>query len=373
MKTNLLLTRPIAPSKVILTEYIDKIIESGIYTNHGELVLLLESLIKEKLGTPHASLINNGTIALMIACKALNLTGDVIVTPFTFPATITALMWIGLNPVFVDIDKTLNIDVTKIESAITSKTSAIMGVHLFGEPCDVIEIQKIANKHGLKVIYDAAHAFNESIIVNGTSVGIGAYGDISMFSLHATKLLHTGEGGVLTTKDENINKRIYLLKSFGIENETTISTCGINGKMSEINAAVGLAVLPKVNDEIKRRKELFSIYIEKINECKGITIPYKRTDVIYNYQYFPLIIDKDIYQVSRDEVYNKLKKQNIHSRRYFYPLCSNLNYCSTNLTKNNVPFANKMAESVLVLPLFGEMAEENIIEICAVFTNQTFR
>jgi dTDP-4-amino-4,6-dideoxygalactose transaminase len=278
----------------------------------------------------------------------------VITTPFTFAATPHSITWNGLKPVFCDINpKTLNIDVNKIENLITEKTSAILAVHVFGTPCDVDKIQKIAEKHNLKVIYDGAHAFGTEI--NGTA--IGNYGDITMYSFHATKLFNTIEGGALACSDSDLKAKIELLKNFGIKNEDEVVSIGTNGKMNEFQAAMGLEVLKKVEEERIKRKKIRKVYHEELEDIEGISFIYEEDNVKSSQQYLVIRIDEKKFGLSRDEVYNKLKKYNIFSRKYFYPLCSNYpiynNFKSAR--KENLPIANEIVKEVLSLPFYGEL------------------
>lgn len=360
-------TQPLLPAKEKIHEYLDYIFSSNWLTNNGELHRKLENRLTGYLKVPNLSLINNGTTALLLAIKALDLFGEVITTPFTFAATAHAISWMGLKPIFVDIDpKTMNIDPNKIEKAITSRTSAIIPVHVFGTPCDVNNIQDIAKRHDLKIIYDAAHAFGTEL--NG--VGIGNFGDLTMYSFHATKLFNCAEGGALACKSEEMKKKIDLLKNFGIKNEEEVVEVGINGKMNELQAAMGLAVLECVEEERKKRAEIKSIYNEKLRDIPGITIMPELEEVKSSYQYYAIRINEKEFGKSRDYVYDKLKEYNIFSRKYFYPLCSNYE-CYKHLPSSepkNLPIANKVANEVLTLPFYGELEIECAEIICKIIT-----
>ncbi|MGB3670434.1 MAG: DegT/DnrJ/EryC1/StrS family aminotransferase, partial [Phormidesmis sp.] len=289
-------TRPLLPR---LDEFSDKLREvwdSQWLTNSGAQHQQLEAQIQTTLKVPYASLFNNGTIGLVVGCQSLRLSGEVITTPFTFPATPHVLTWNNVQPIFCDIDPmSMNIDTDKIESLITPKTTGILGVHVYGTPCDVFGIQEIADRYGLKVIYDAAHAFGTEI----DGVGIGNFGDLSMMSFHATKLFHTAEGGALIFKEENLKKRVDLLKNFGIKNEEEVIMPGINGKMNEIQAALGLSVLKYVEKERERRKDIISLYKDCLKSLPGISFIPKMAGVKSSYQYFVIRINEKQFGCSR--------------------------------------------------------------------------
>ncbi|MBD2771544.1 DegT/DnrJ/EryC1/StrS family aminotransferase [Iningainema tapete] len=356
-------TRPILPSLDKFTDKLQEIWQTKWLTNNGKQHWLLENKLQNILNVPYISLFNNGTIALIIACQSLRLAGEVITTPFTFPATPHVLTWNNIKPIFCDIDPvTMNIDADKIESMITPQTSAILGVHVYGTPCDVVKIQEIADKYGLKVIYDAAHAFGVEV----SGVGIGNFGDISMMSFHATKLFHTAEGGALTFTNQNLKTRIDFLKNFGIKNEEEVVMPGINGKMNEIQAALGLVVLDYVEDERNKRKILVDTYRQCLRDIPGITLLPENQDFTSSYQYFVIRIDEELFGYSRNYVYDKFKAYNVFSRKYFYPLCSNFSCYkhlpSANIT--NLPVANIVAQQTLSLPLYGELTISDIEKIC---------
>ncbi|KKQ71356.1 MAG: aminotransferase [Candidatus Peregrinibacteria bacterium GW2011_GWC2_39_14] len=362
-KKPIYITKPLLPDLKNVNEKLKEIWDSGWLTNFGAQHALLEKKLKKYLNVQHISLFNNGTNALMIAIKALNLTGEVITTPFTFPATPNSLTWNNITPVFCDIDdKTMNIDADKIEKLITPKTSAILAVHVFGTPCNIEKIQKIANKHKLKVIYDAAHAFGTKI--NGK--GIGSFGDITMFSFHATKLFHTIEGGALTFNDKNLKEKINLLRNFGIKNEETVLAPGINGKMNEIQAGIGLLVLNMMKKAKKTRKSLYETYEKHLKNINGIKLLQNKVNVKKSYQYFAVRINEEEFGTSRDKVYKQFKKYNVFTRKYFHPLCSEYQ-CYKHLQSakiTNLPVAQKIGKEVLCMPMHEGLSKKDIENIC---------
>lgn len=306
------------------------------------------------MGVKYISVFTNGTLPLITALQALRITGEVITTPYSFVATTHALWWNGIKPVFVDIDpQTLNLDPNKIERAITPKTTAIMPVHVYGNPCDIERIQAIADKYGLKVIYDAAHAFG--VRINGESILNN--GDMSTLSFHATKTYNTIEGGALICKDAKTKQRIDYLKNFGFAGETEVVAPGINAKMDEVRAAYGLLNLKYVDKAIDNRKIIAQTYREGLKQIKGISCLHDIEGVRHNYSYFPIFVDEKEYGLTRDELYQKLKDNNILGRRYFYPLISDFSTYreldSANPT--NLPVANKVAEQVICLPIYDNL------------------
>lgn len=361
----LYITKPLLPDINQMTNKLKEIWESGWLTNKGHQHEMLEAELRRYLGVPSLSLFNNGTIALIVACRALRLTGEVITTPFTFPATPHVLTWNNIKPIFCDIKpETFNIDAEKIEALITPETTAIMGVHVFGAPCDVAKIGEIADRYGLKVVYDAAHAFG--VEVNGR--GIGNYGDVSMFSFHATKMFHTAEGGALTFNDGNLKERVEFLKNFGIKNEEEVVMPGINGKMNELQAALGLLVLEKIEEECGKRRELAALYERELKGVPGVA-PAAVIDMPGNrYQYMPVRVAEESYGKSRDWLYSRLREFNVFARKYFYPLCSDYP-CYKQLSSSapeKLPVARKVAGEVLCLPMFGGLAHEDVEKICAI-------
>ena len=361
-------TRPALPKFDAFAEKLRAVWDCKWLTNHGPQHAELEYALAEYLKAPHLSLFNNGTIALLVACQSLKLSGEVITTPFTFPATTHVLAWNNISPVFCDINPvTMNIDVNKIESAITSRTTGILAVHVYGTPCDMAAIQTLADRHGLRVIYDAAHAFG--VEVDGA--GIGSFGDVSMFSFHATKLFHTAEGGALTYGDANLKERIYLLRNFGIRNEEEVLEPGINGKMNELQAALGLTMLECVQAEWERRKEIDCIYRGQLGQTPGITLLPEPHNVRPSYQYFVIRIDRERFGRSRDEVHAEFKAYNVFTRKYFFPLCSDFP-CYSQLSSAsplNLTVAHKSAGQVLCLPFYGELSDDDAGKICAILLN----
>ena len=363
---SIFVTRPVFPTIEEVTEKLQDIWFAKWLTNNGQQHYMLERELEQYLKVPYVSLFNNGTIALMIACQSLRLQGDVITTPFTFAATPHVLTWNNINPIFCDVDEeTMNIDADKIESMITPRTSAILAVHVFGTPCDVEKIQQVADAYGLKVIYDAAHAFGVEI----DDKGIGTFGDISMLSFHATKLYHTVEGGALVHGKENLKQRIDLLKNFGIKNEDEVVMVGINGKLDEIRAAIGRIMLNYVEGEREKRRKLHAVYNEELGGVAGIKLMPKCGDnVKLNYQYYVIRVDEKIFGKSRNDVYDELKKYNVHARKYFHPLCSEFT-CYRQLSSSsveNLPVANVIGEQVLSLPMYGDLTADDVKKICAI-------
>ena len=359
-------TRPVFPTIEEVTDKLKEIWESKWLTNNGPQHHALEKKLQEYLKVPCLSLFNNGTIALMVACQSLRLSGDVITTPFTFAATPHVLSWNNIRPIFCDIDPvTMNIDANKIESMITPQTTAILAVHVFGTPCDVEKIQHIADKYGLRVVYDAAHAFGVEI----DGQGIGNFGDISMMSFHATKLYHTVEGGALMHGDPNLKARIDLLKNFGIKNEEEVVMPGINGKMNEVQAAVGQIMLGYVEGEREKRRNLAAVYDEELRQVPGITLmPKLAENIKLNHQYYVIRIHEAEFGRSRDYVYEELKKYNVFARKYFHPLCSEYT-CYRQLPSaaaGKLPAAERVGQEVLSMPMYGELEAEDVRKICRI-------
>lgn len=352
-------TSPLLPNLDEFHELLSHIWDKKWITNNGDFHKQLENELAAYLKVPYVSLFTNGTLPLLTALQALRITGEVITTPYSFVATTHSIWWNGCKPVFVDIDpKTGNIDPDKIEAAITPRTTAIMPVHVYGNPCDTKRIQEIADKYGLKVIYDAAHAFG--VEVNGDSV-LNA-GDISTLSFHATKVFNTIEGGAMIMHDEKTKKRIDDLKNFGFHDEVTVVAPGINSKMDEIRAAYGLLNLRQVDAAIESRLQVAIKYREALREVEGISFFYDIPGVKHNYAYFPIFIDAEKYGMTRDELYFKMKSQNVLGRRYFYPLISEFStYRGLESARpENLPNAHKMADSVICLPMHHAMTDEEI-------------
>lgn len=357
-------TQPMLPELSDVYSQIEEIWESKWLTNMGKKHNELENRLKDTLKVPYVSLFNNGTIALMVAIKALDLPygSEVITTPFTFAATPHCISWNGLKPVFCDIEpNTMTIDADKIEALITPNTSAILGVHVYGFPCDVEKIDAIAKKHNLKVIYDAAHAFSTEI--NGK--GIGTFGDITMFSFHATKLYNSIEGGCLTYNDESLVRKIYNLRNFGIQSEELVEEIGINGKMNEIQAAIGLLNLDLYKAEQEKRARVKAFYDENLPKIKGIRIPKMPSNTTNSYQYYPIVIEDD-YPLSRNELYDKFKEINILTRKYFYPACHDYECYKNDLAVKlaDLSTVDEMKHKVLCLPFYGDLEECVLNDIC---------
>lgn len=363
----LFVSQPLLPSLSDVNRHLEDIWNSRWLTNMGIKHNELENRIKEALKVPCASLFNNGTIALLTAIKALDLPygSEIITTPFTFAATPHCITWNGMTPIFCDIEKdTFTIDADKIERLINSKTSAILGVHVYGFPCNIEKIGKIAEKYNLKVIYDAAHAFSTEI----DGRGIGTFGDITMFSFHATKLFNSIEGGCLTYNNSDLIKKIYNLRNFGIQSEEMVEEVGINGKLNEVQASIGLENLKLFRDEQSKRAEIKKFYDSNLGKIKGIRIPELPAGVTNSYQYYPIIIEDD-FPVSRNELYERFKTQNIFTRKYFYPACSDY-ACyrnSPSVMNSDLSTVNDIKYRVLCLPYYGSLTEEDLEKICRGF------
>ncbi|MDE7343400.1 MAG: DegT/DnrJ/EryC1/StrS family aminotransferase, partial [Muribaculaceae bacterium] len=348
-ESQITVTSPLLPDLEEFNSLLKEIWGSKWITNNGSFHRQLERELADYLKVPYLSLFTNGTLPLITAIQALRITGEVITTPYSFVATTHSLWWNGIKPVFVDIDPaTCGIDPEKIEAAITPKTTAIMPVHCYGKPCDTKAIQEIADKYGLKVIYDAAHAFG--VEVNGESI-LNA-GDISTLSFHATKVYNTIEGGAMVMKDEATKQRIDYLKNFGFANETTVVAPGINSKMDEIRAAYGILNLRQVDSAIAARQRVAGIYREHLRDAEGVSFFDDMPGVRHNYSYFPIFIDADAFGKSRDELYFDMKKANVLGRRYFYPLISDFSTYRglPSASRENLPEAYKTADRVLCLP-----------------------
>lgn len=355
-------TRPLCPPLPLIHAKLAEIWASKWLTNMGTQHKALEAELAKVLKVPYLSLFNNGTIALITAVQSLRLSGEVITTPFTFAATPHVLSWNNISPIFCDIDaNTMNIDADKIESMITPQTTAILPVHVFGIPCDVKKIQAVADRYGLRVIYDAAHAFGVEI----DGAGIGNFGDISMLSFHATKLFHTIEGGALLYNNKNFKERIDLLKNFGIKNEEEVMMPGINGKMNELQAAVGLVVLDYVEVEREKRKALIEVYQRCFTGVDGISFCLPPQNVKSNHQYMVIRINEAAFGCSRNDVYDKMKLYNVFTRKYFYPLCSDY-ACYKSLPSSaaaNLPVAKQSVQETLSLPLYGDLSRDDVVAI----------
>ena len=358
----LTVTSPFLPPLEEFLPYMEEIWSSKWLTNNGSFHQQLEHALCEYLKVPYICLFTNATLPLICGLQALRITGEVITTPYSFVATTHSLWWNGIKPVFVDIDPlTGNIDPDKIEKAISPKTTAIMPVHVYGNPCDMERVQDIADKYGLKVIYDAAHAFG--VEKNGKS--ILEAGDLSTLSFHATKVYNTIEGGAIVCHDEKMKKRIDYIKNFGFAGETTIVAPGINGKMDEVRSAYGLLSLKYINSLIDLRHKIVIKYRNGLKDTLGIRFFDDIYNVKHNYSYFPIFVDEEKYGVSRDELYEKMQSEGIYGRRYFYPLISTFStYRGLDSSKrDNLPVAYKMAEEVICLPLHHELTENDVNRI----------
>ena len=361
MKENhkITVTSPLLPDLGEFNELLKEIWESKWITNNGSFHQQLEKALAEYLKVPYISLFTNGTLPLLTALQALRITGEVITTPYSFVATTHSIWWNGCKPVFVDIEEeTCGIDPKKIEAAITPKTTAIMPVHCYGRPVKMMQIQEIANKYGLKVIYDAAHAFG--VEVDGESV-LNA-GDMSTLSFHATKVYNTLEGGAMIVHDEQTKKRIDYLKNFGFAGETEVVAPGINSKMDEVRAAYGLLNLKQVDAAIANRQKAAQRYREALRNVPGIRFFDDMPGVRHNYSYFPIFINAKEYGMTRDELYSKMREQNVFGRRYFYPLISTFStYRSLpSATPENLPIATKIANEVICLPMHHALTAEDV-------------
>ena len=356
---NITVTSPLLPNLDEFHELLKDIWDRKWITNNGHYHRLLEQALAEYLKVPYVSLFTNGTLPLLTALQALRISGEVITTPYSFVATTHALWWNGIKPVFVDIEwETGCMDPNKIEAAITPKTTAIMPVHVYGKPCNVKAIQEIADKYGLKVIYDAAHAFG----VEQDGVSLMNYGDMSTLSFHATKVYNTIEGGAMVMHDEKTKQRIDYLKNFGFAGETEVVGPGINSKMDEMRAAYGLLNLKQVDDAIEARHQVAIRYREALKDVDGIEYWNDLPGVKHNYSYFPIFVHQKTYGMTRDELYFKLKGQGIFARRYFDPLISDFSTYRglPSATKENLPVANEMAREVICLPMHHALSEEDI-------------
>ena len=348
-------TRPYLPPLEELLPYLEQIWATRQLTNGGPFHDQLERALEDYLGVRHVSLFANGTLALLTSLKALEVSGEVITTPYSFVATAHSLLWNGLTPVFVDIDpQTMCIDPEKIEAAITDKTTAILGVHVYGYPCNVKKIRAIADKHRLHVIYDAAHAFG----VRDQGGSLLRHGDLSVVSFHATKVFTTFEGGAIISPNAEAKRRIDNLKNFGFLNEVSVTELGINGKMNEIQAAVGLLQLKHIDATLERRHIAERNYRQILGNVRGVRCPAPPDAILrHNHSYFPILIGKD-YGISRDQLVAELRRHNVFARRYFYPLISNFRmYKSADCKRECFPVAADIASRVICLPIFPEIDE----------------
>lgn len=356
-------TRPMLPPLAEYNALLEEVWASGWLANGGQQHQALEAELAASLRAPHISLFNNGTIALIVACQALHLSGEVITTPFTFPATPHVLSWNHVTPVFADIDPdTLCIDPNSVEQRISPHTSGILGVHVYGMPCDVDALGTLAGNFGLRVVYDGAHAFGTEI--DGHPVA--DFGDATMFSFHATKLFHTAEGGALVVNDPQLKQRIDLLKNFGIQDENHVLMPGINGKMSELQAALGRVVLRHSQQERERRAQLRALYHQRLQPLPGLRLHSLPAHVGHSQQYLVLRVNAAQAPCNRDQLHERLLRYNIVTRKYFQPLCSEYD-CYRQLPSASpaqLPNAYRVASEVLVLPLFGALADDDVHRIC---------
>lgn len=354
-------TEPFLPPLADFVPYLETIWERKWLTNNGAFHQDLEAALCTYLGVEHVSLFTNGTIALVTALQALGVSGEVITTPYSFVATAHSLVWNNVTPVFVDIDpETMNLDPAKIEAAITPETTAILPVHCYGVPCDVAGIRTIAEAHGLKVIYDAAHAFG----VRLRGEGLTRHGDLSVLSFHATKVFNTFEGGAIISPDPETKQRIDYLKNFGFADEVTVVEAGINGKMNEVQAAMGLLQLQHVEGAIARRREIHRRYCEGLRSVSGIATRSAPPDTDYNFAYFPLLVEAG-YALSRDALYQRLKDCGIFARRYFYPLISTMPMYRhlPSAAPANLPVATRIAGEIICLPIYPALDDADVDRI----------
>lgn len=354
-------TRSSMPDKEEYFKEIEELWDTHILTNMGIKHQQLEEQLRQFLSVDYIELMCNGHMALELALQALDLKGEVITTPFTFISTTHAIVRNGLTPVFCDINKDdYTIDVNKIEELITDKTSAILPVHVYGHICDVDKIQEIADRHQLKVIYDAAHAFG----VTYKGRGIGSYGDASIFSFHATKVFNTIEGGAVCHHDQAYGRELYRLKNFGIRSEEVIDGIGANAKMNEFQAAMGICNLRHINSEIAKRKTVVEHYYNRLKDIPGIVLYEKQDGVSENYAYFPVLFCEDEFGCTRDQVYDALKEKNIYARKYFYPLTNGCDCYEGSFTGQKTPVAEYVSERILTLPLYADLPLNAVDEIC---------
>ncbi|HFT8007875.1 DegT/DnrJ/EryC1/StrS family aminotransferase [Burkholderia cenocepacia] len=354
-------TQPHLPPLEEFLPYLEKIWESRTLTNGGPFHQQFEQALCEYLGVPHLSLFANGTLALVTALQALRITGEVITTPYSFVATAHSLLWNGIKPVFADVAPgTLNLDAARIEAAITPQTTAIMPVHCYGNPCDVDAIQKIADNYNLRVIYDAAHAFG----VQTAAGSVLAHGDLSVLSFHATKVFNTFEGGAIVCPDAKTKQRIDHLKNFGFVDEVTVVAPGINGKMSEINAAFGMLQLQHIDGALARRRDIDMLYRALLLDVRGIRCLPLGGQTVANHAYFPILVEDD-YPLDRDALYRKLRDHDVYARRYFHPLISEFPMYRglPSANRDNLPVASEAARKVLCLPLYPALTDDTVHRI----------
>jgi len=356
-------TRPFLPPLSRFSKGLEEIWENRWLTNHGPLVQRFEKLLADYYETENVCVFNNGTLALQIGLQALDISGDVITTPFTFVATTHSLYWNKIHPVFCDIDPYYyNLDPLKVVEKITPWTTAILAVHVFGNPCNLEALQEIAQKHKLMLIYDAAHAFGVQV----ANRSIAHFGDMSMFSFHATKLYHSFEGGMLAFKNSSLKKMLNYLKNFGFENELEVVMPGTNAKMNEIQALMGILMLEYVDQLIEKRKKLTGIYRERLNEIAGISFQKDIPGVRHNYAHMPVRINENEFGMSRDRLYDELKPYNIFTRRYFYPLVCDYPCYKSVQVSDPLTVARKVSSEILTLPLYSDLEADDVHKICDV-------
>ncbi|MBP6978706.1 MAG: DegT/DnrJ/EryC1/StrS family aminotransferase [Lentimicrobiaceae bacterium] len=362
-------TKPFLPPLEKFTPYLQQIWASGQLTNNGPFHQQFEKELGTDLGVKYISLFANGTLALVTALQALRITGEVITTPYSFVATTHALWWNNIKPVFVDIEpEYCNLDPERIEAAITPQTTAIMPVHVYGNPCDVVRIKEIADNYGLKIIYDACHTFGVSV----NNEPVLNFGDLSVMSFHATKVFTTFEGGAIVCHDEAMKKRIDHLKNFGFAGETTVVAPGINAKMNEVQAVMGLIQLKYIDENIEKRRRIVMRYREQLRNVPGLRFLEDMPGVRHCYSYFPVFIDEEGYGMSRDGLYDLLKQNDIHGRRYFYPLISQFpTYRGLESAQpGKLPVAERATEQVICLPLYPELSVNLLESICKLIKNR---
>jgi dTDP-4-amino-4,6-dideoxygalactose transaminase len=362
-------TRPLLPPLDAVMRRLAEVWSTQWLTNAGAQHEALEAAIRGYLDVRELSLFNNGTIALLCAIRALDLSGEVVTTPFTFPATPHALSWSGITPVFADIDPArLTLSPAQVEERLTPKTTGILAVHVYGVPCDVDGLQAVARRHGLKLVYDAAHAFGAKL--HGRS--IGSFGDATMFSFHATKLFHTAEGGAIACADPELRHRIERLKNFGIADQETVESVGLNGKMNELQAALGLAVLDCMGAELEKRRRILAVYRQLLGGVAGITLMPDVEGAESSYQYCVIRINANEFGRSRDDLHAELKAYNVHTRKYFFPLCSDYPMYRTlpSSRPEGLPVARRVVDEVLCLPLYGGLEMSAVEQICEIVVSQ---
>lgn len=367
MESKILVTRSSMPSMEEYIEEIRSIWDSHWLTNMGEKHKALQAELQKYMGVPNVELLTNGHMALELSLQAMNLQGEVITTPFTFASTTHAIVRNGLEPVFCDIDpETYTMDVTQIERLITDRTCAILPVHVYGNICNIEEIERIAHKYGLKVLYDAAHTFGETY----KGQGIGNFGDASCFSFHATKVFNTIEGGAVCYRDPDMGRRLYELKNFGIHGPEEVDAVGANAKMNEFCAAMGLCNLRHVDEEIAKRRAVVERYREHLEGVDGLRLNVQQPEVRSNYAYFPVVFDENLFGASRNEVMDALAQNGIGARKYFYPLTNTFECFHGKYDVDATPVALHMAKRVLTLPLYADLSMEDVDRICKIVLEQ---